>query len=114
MAKVVKGEQRGRPGRWLVDYRDAAGRRRWATYATKKEAEDGLAKKIEESRGPVPSGDPDMTLDQAFKRYLAAKARKRTLEEDRRQSKHLLAEFGADTKLRDITAGRIARYKERR
>src|SRR5215470_17236771 len=114
MAKIVKGEKRGRPGRWLVDYRDASGVRRWATYPTKEAAEDGLAEKIKESRGPAAVGDPDMTLGEGFERYFAAKARKRSLEEDRRQSTHLLAEFSRDTKLRAITAGRIALYREKR
>lgn len=33
---------------------------------------------------------------------------------DRRISEHLLAEFGATTRLRDLTASRIAAYRERR
>ena len=40
MAKVVKGEERGRPGRWLVDYRDGAGVRHWRTFDSKREAEN--------------------------------------------------------------------------
>jgi hypothetical protein len=45
--------------------------------------------------------------------YFAAKARKRNLGEDRRIAKHLLAEFGDSTRLRDLTASRIAAYRER-
>ncbi len=36
---IVKGEKRGRPGKWLADYRDGAGVRRWRTFDTKREAE---------------------------------------------------------------------------
>lgn len=44
MAKIVKGEERGRPGKWIVDYRDAGGARRWKTCDTKGEAERELGK----------------------------------------------------------------------
>jgi integrase len=40
---IVKGEKRGRPGKWLADYRDGAGVRHWRTFDTKGEAEDFLA-----------------------------------------------------------------------
>jgi hypothetical protein len=33
---------RKRRGKWVVDYRDGAGMRRWKTYETKREAEDFL------------------------------------------------------------------------
>jgi hypothetical protein len=39
---IVKGEKRGRPGKWLVDYRDGAGIRHWRTFDTKREAEEFL------------------------------------------------------------------------
>jgi integrase len=103
-----------RRGKWVLDWRDSAKRRHWLTFDTKKAAEDMLAEKIAESRQPAPVGDPEMTLGQAFERYFAAKARKRSLQEDRRQSKHLLAEFGKDTKLRTISGSRITLYREKR
>ena len=43
MAKIVKGEGRDRPGKWLVDYRDYAGQRRIKTLETRREAEDFYA-----------------------------------------------------------------------
>lgn len=39
---IVKGEKRGRPGKWLVDYRDGAGIRHWRTFDTKRGAEEFL------------------------------------------------------------------------
>ncbi len=39
---IVKGERRGRPGKWLADYRDGAGVRHWRTFDTKREAEEFL------------------------------------------------------------------------
>jgi hypothetical protein len=43
-----------------------------------------------------------ITLAVAFERYFKAKARKRSLEADRRISEHLLEEFGATTRLRPL------------
>jgi integrase len=52
-----------------------------------------------------------MTLAQAVERYLATKARKRSLTEDARILGHLREYFGNDTPLADITAARVADYK---
>ena len=49
-----------------------------------------------------------------MERYLAAKARKRTLRDDARILKHLEAYFGKDTPLADVTASRISEYKGHR
>jgi integrase len=64
MAKIVKGERRGRPGRYIVDYRDGAGTRRWATFDTRRAAEDFLARVIPESRqaAEAPQVDPDIRV----------------------------------------------------
>src|SRR5689334_18134582 len=73
---------------------------------TKEQAEDELAKYqlgIEEKK-PTAAG---LTLAQAVDRYLAAKARKRTVAEDKRQCEHLKTAFGADTPLAEVTAARI-------
>ena len=50
----------------------------------------------------------------APERYLSAKTRKRTIEEDKRQLELLKTEFGADTPLADLTASRISEYKAKR
>src|SRR4029453_395400 len=55
-----------------------------------------------------------ITLAQATERYLANKARKRTVAEDRRQLELLKTEFGADTPLSEITASRVSEYKGKR
>ncbi len=52
---------RKRRGKWVVDYRDGAQRRRWKTCRTYREAEDFLAKIIPESRSRlIPMVDPTM------------------------------------------------------
>jgi integrase len=53
-----------------------------------------------------------LTLAEAFERYFREK-NKVTLTEDRRISTHLIAEFGANTVLPLITAGRVADFKGR-
>jgi integrase len=68
----------------------------------------------EKTRNPAPTPRPQLTLARAFERYFQAKARKRSLEEDRRISVHLTAELGADTLLSALTASRISEYKASR
>jgi Arm DNA-binding domain len=85
-------------------------------WDSKAEAQDALDEFKEELKNPKPVVEvkPDLTLAQAFERYFDAKARKRSLVEDRRQSEHLKAVFGADTPLATITASRISEYKAKR
>jgi len=104
--------------KWEVDHpnpRGAGPARSRPLFATEAEATEHAAKvvKILEAGMPV-ADDPTMTLERAFERYFRAKARKRSLPEDRRLAEHLKAAFGKDTRLKDLTAGRIAAYRERR
>jgi hypothetical protein len=39
-----------RRGRWIIDFRDSSGRRRWETYDTRKEADDALSVRVRELR----------------------------------------------------------------
>jgi hypothetical protein len=57
---------------------------------------------------------PGITVAKATERYLAAKARKRTIDVDRRQLELLKSEFGAESALAEITASRISEYNARR
>jgi hypothetical protein len=41
---------RKRRGKWVVDYRDGAGIRRWRSFDTRRAAEDGLAKLLPQTR----------------------------------------------------------------
>src|SRR5262245_57488973 len=78
---------------------------------SKDDAQAALAAhllKVEAPKGPATSR---LTLAEAAERYLAAKARKRTLAEDRRGLEHLKSVFGGDTPLADLTAGRISQYR---
>ena len=87
--------------------------RRYKAEWTQDDAEAELAKALLkiESQKPKKIG---ITLALATDRYLAGKARKRTIEADRRQLDLLKAEFGAETPLAEITASRISEYKAKR
>jgi integrase len=87
--------------------------RRYKAEWTQDDAEAELAKallKIE----PAKPNAPSITLAQAADRYLASKARKRTIEADRRQLNLLKVEFGGETPLTEISASRISEYKANR
>jgi integrase len=87
--------------------------RRYKAEWTQDDAEAELAKALLAIEAAKPKG-PGITLAQAADRYLASKARKRTIEADRRQLDLLKAEFGAETPLAEITASRISEYKAKR
>ena len=87
--------------------------RRYKTAWTRDKAEAELAKALLQIEPQKPKG-PGITLAQAADRYLASKARKRTIEADRRQLELLKAEFGAETLLVEVTASRISEYKAKR
>ncbi len=67
MAAIWKRKDRDT---WVVDYRDAAGRRRRLTVHSRKEAEDSLSEKIKESRDESRSGDAEITLAEYASRWL--------------------------------------------
>src|SRR5712691_755119 len=105
--------------KWEVDHPNPPGggpARSRPLFATETEATEYAAKiaKRLEAGAPVGDGDPTMTLERAFERYFRLKARKRSLDEDRRIAEHLKAAFGQHTRLKDVTAGRISAYRERR
>jgi integrase len=102
---------RKRRGKWVVDYRDAAGFRRWVTCTAKREAEAILGDRLRESRPRTrPSVDPSITTGNYADRWLtliAATVKPRTLESYQQTLRnHLLPAFGKIC-VRDLTKGRI-------
>jgi integrase len=55
-----------------------------------------------------------VTFGDAAERYETAKARKRSLAEDKRTLKRLLAHFGRETKLDRLSAATISQYRDQR
>ncbi len=91
---------RKRRGKWVVDYRDAAGIRRWVTCQTRRVAEDVLSEKVRESRQRQrPAVDPNLTVAEYAERWLALIApsvKPRTVETYRHALRlHLLPALGA-------------------
>jgi len=87
--------------------------RRYKAGWTQDDAEAELAKALLQVE-PTKSKCVGITLAEATERYLASKARKRTIDADRRQLDLLNAEFGGETPLVEITASRISEYKAKR
>lgn len=105
---------RKRRGKYVVDYRDGAGIRRWATCATRREAEDVLSQKVREARQLTrPTVNPDITISEYAERWLsliAAGVKPRTLTMYRGHlTLHLLPAFGT-TKVRQLAKGRIKAF----
>ena len=97
---------------WVDSKRD----RRYDSAWTKDDAEQALAARVLNIAQAETPATPSsgLTLAQAAERYLAAKARKRSLRGDRLMLEHLKAAFGAEIPLAEITAGRISQYKDGR
>jgi len=126
MTRLSRGAIRKRTWKWKGRNRVAYffdvvsnGVRERRQYASQTEAETALDEYREEQRNPKAQAPADavrpaLTLAQAVERYLATKARKRTVAEDKRQFEHLKAAFGADTPLAEITAAKISEYKAKR
>jgi len=87
--------------------------RRYRAEWTQDDAEAELAKALLQIEPEKPKAG-GITFGQAKERYLAVKARKRSLDEDRRQLDQLEEVFGKDTLLTEITASRISEYKAKR
>jgi integrase len=75
---------RKRRGKYVVDYRDSAGIRRWMTCDTRRQAQNVLSDKLREARQPTePVVDPDVTITVYGARWLAltgASVKTRTIE----------------------------------
>src|SRR5262245_10914627 len=115
MAKVnqrpwrVPGQRAKRKAWGFTVQADGRQKRVYKSKWTKDDAEKALAAfllKVEHSKPTC-----GITLAEATERYLATKARKRTLKNDERILNHLKSAFGADTALEDLTASRISEYK---
>src|SRR2546422_10698630 len=104
---------RKRRGKWVVDYGDAAGVRRWVTCETRREAEDVRDSKRREARQATrPVVDPDITVIAYAERWLgllAVGVKPRTLTMYRSYlNLHLLPVFGA-TKVRRSEERRVGK-----
>jgi integrase len=105
---------RKRRGKWVADYRDAAGCRRWVTCQTRREAEDQLGRLLPATRqANQPAVDPDITLREYAERWLsliAATVKRRTLASYKQTlDNHILPVFGS-RKVRQLQKGRIKMF----
>jgi integrase len=76
VAKIIKGEKRGRPGKWIVDFYDQDGKRRRETYDTQKAAKDALTDRLSDVRDRTYCAPAELpTLRELGEAWLAAKSR---------------------------------------
>jgi hypothetical protein len=80
---------------------------------SREDAEKALAEFKLKIVQPTPTR-ASITFAEAVERYLAAKARKKSRDEDARLLGHLMTYFGKDTPISEITAGRISEYRGHR
>ena len=105
---------RKRRGKWVVDYRDSAGIRRWITCETRRDAESILDERRRESRqGTRPVVDPDISVEDYSKRWLGivqATVKQATYDSYSNMLRlHVLPAFGS-VKLRQLQRGRIREW----
>src|SRR6476646_2355540 len=91
---------RKRRGKWVVDFYDGGGFRRWRTFGTKRDAEDFLAKTIPEVRQGkrvlVPVTITVATYADRWLRLIASTVKPRTLASYASTLRlHMLPAFGA-------------------
>ena len=108
---------RKRRGKYVVDYRDGAGIRRWVTCETRREAETVLLDKAREARQPTrPVVDPNITMSAYAERWLQEIAV--TIKPKTQKSYgsalrlHILPALGS-TKVRMLQKGRIKSFSSR-
>ena len=102
---------RKRRGKWVVDFRDGAGVRRWVTCETRRRADAVLAERLDESRQPrQPVVDPDIRLAEYSQRWLnliRLTVKPRTLSSYEQTLRlHLLPGLGP-VKIRNLAKGHI-------
>ena len=82
---------------------------------TKEDAQNALAARLlglgQDAPAPAGSG---ITFGQAVERYLQAKSRKKSIQDDTRHLTMLRGIFGAETPLTEITAAKISAWKAER
>jgi integrase len=109
MACVVK-----RRGKWVVDFRDQEGKRRWETYDTRREADDALAKRIRDVKGATYRAPRDLpTFGEVAAAWLAGRrdrAGATIVLYTRQVENHLLPAFGS-LRIDHVTSEVIERFR---
>jgi integrase len=85
----------------------------YKTEWSKEQAEEALAKALLQIKAPKAEGS-GITFAEAKSRYLAAKARKKSISGDARYLTMFESVFGAETPLVEITGSRISGWKSER
>jgi integrase len=111
---TAEGEQREA---WLVDYTDQEGKRRFATYSRKKDADEFHATvKVDVRQGTHTPKAKSITVAQAAEDWITTvtleKRERSTLEQYRQHVKHHIAPRIGRDKLANLTTPRIEKFKD--
>lgn len=102
-----------RRGKWIVNYRDAAGKQRQPSFRTKKAAQDFYATVIQARGRSEPTVDPEITMrvySEHWMRLVKPTIKPATIESyNNSLQRHILPLFGT-WKLREMQRGRIKAF----
>jgi hypothetical protein len=114
--KIVKGDTRGRAGKWMLDFYDQGGKRRRETYATQKAAKAALAFRLEQLREGTYHAPAEIpTLRQVAEAWLVAKQDRRpsTVAGDETYvAAHIVPALGT-LRLDQVTVADVEWFRER-
>ncbi len=109
MACVVK-----RRGKWVLDFRDQTGTRRWETYETRREADAALAKRIGEVKGRSYRAPADLpTFATVAAAWLDGRRDRATATIElyaKQVTNHLLPAFGP-LRIDQVTSEAVERFR---
>ena len=116
MAKIVNGAERGRHGKWIVDYRDpVTGKRKWITKDTREEAKKALGEILSgNGHAGYCAVDTEITLGEYGDEILAGRAafiKASTVTANQTSFKSVKDLIGG-LKIKDLTPGVIVRTLE--
>lgn len=112
--KIVNGNTRGRPGKWLLDFYDREGKRRRETYDTKGAAKAALAIRLEQLRkGTYHTPAEVPTVKDVAESWLIAKQDRRPSSQycSENHVSHILPALG-DLRLDQVRVADVERFRE--
>jgi len=105
---------RRRRGKWVLDYRDSLGVRRWRSFDTKREAEDAQGDAVRDSRqASTPSVNPEITVEAYSARWLemiAPTLKPRSLEGYKEKLRNYIRPSLGPVRVRRLQRGRIKAF----
>ena len=112
--KIIKGEERGRPGKWLLDFHDRNGKRRREAFDTQKAAKAARDLRLEQLRkGTYHAPAETPTVKMVAESWLASKTDRRSSTQyvDENHVSHIVPALG-DLRLDQVRVVDVERFRE--